>query len=247
MFWKAFIVALWAWALGSPFIQEFGFATVSRPLVNGFVVGLLLGDPVKGTVIGAMVNAVYIGAMSIGGATPADTQLAGTLAAALGILSNMEPEVALAFAVPVAVAGGSLNVIKMTVFSLFPAFADRFAEEGNMRGIAFMNIVPGALYSIIKPGLITFLAIYYGAGPIERLIAAMPSQLLTALGVAGKLLPAAGFAILLRYLADSVSALPTFFIGFVLATYLHLDIVGVVILAICAAFLVARRGKEAEA
>ncbi len=246
MFWKAFFVALWAWWLGSPLTLNTRFFAFSRPLVNGFVIGLILGDPVKGTIIGAMVNAVYIGVISVGGATPADTLIAGTLAAALGILANMEPEVALAFAVPVAVAGASLNVLKMSLFSLLPGVVDRFAEEGNMRGIAFMNIVPGTIYAAINPGLITFLAMYYGAGPIQGLISAMPGQLLHGLSVAGKLLPAVGYAMLLRYMAEDAALLPAFFIGFVLASYLHLDIMAVVILGVCIALLVNRRSKEVE-
>ncbi len=246
MFWKAFAVALWATWLGSPLTLNTSFLAFSRPLVNGFVIGLILGDPVKGTIIGAMVNAVYIGVMSIGGATPADTLTAGTLAAALGILADMDPEVALAFAVPVAVAGASLNVVKMSLFSLLPGIVDKMADEGNMRGIAFMNIVPGTLWAAISPGLITFLAIYYGAGPIQSLIGAMPAQLLHGLTVAGKLLPAAGYAMLLRYMAEDGKLLPAFFIGFVLASYLKLDIIAVVILGTCVALLTNRRAKGVE-
>ncbi|HAF66254.1 MAG: PTS sugar transporter subunit IIC [Bacillota bacterium] len=246
MLWKAIAVALWATWLGSPLTLNTRFYAFSRPLVNGFVIGLILGDPVKGTIIGAMVNAVYIGVLSVGGAMPADTLIAGTLATALGILTDMEPEVALAFAVPVAVAGASLNVLKMSLFSLLPGVVDKMAEEGNLRGIAFMNIVPGTLWAAINPGLITFLAMYYGAGPIESLIGAMPDQLLHGLTVAGKLLPAVGYAMLLRYMAEDTKLLPAFFIGFVLASYLNLDIMAVVILGTCVALLAHRGVKGVE-
>lgn len=237
MFLKVLLVSIWAFWVGSPLTMNTRFFAFSRPLVGGFVVGLILGDPVKGTIIGAMINAVYIGVISVGGSTPANYTLAGILGPALGILADMEPEVALAFAIPVAVSSTSINVLKMSLFSFFSHWADRYAEEGNMRGIVLLNIVPGTLFSILDPGLITFLALYYGAGPIESLIAAMPANIITGLTVAGKVLPAVGYALLLRYMAQERALLPAFFIGFVLATYLKLDIMAIVILGACTVLL----------
>jgi mannose/fructose/N-acetylgalactosamine-specific phosphotransferase system component IIC len=247
LFLKALLVSIWAFWIGSSLTLNTRFFAFSRPLVNGFVIGLILGDPVKGTIIGAMINAVYIGVISVGGSTPANTMLAGTLGTALGILADMEPEVALAFAIPVAVSSTSLNVLKMSLFSFFTHWADRYAEEGNMGGIVRLSIIPGTIFAMLDPGLITFLAIYYGAGPIESLIAALPQSIISALTVAGKVMPAVGYALLLRYMAQDLSILPAFFIGFVLATYLHLDIMAVVILGACVVLLMhwKREGRAA--
>lgn len=34
------------------------WATINRPLVGGLVVGLILGNPVQGTIIGATINVI---------------------------------------------------------------------------------------------------------------------------------------------------------------------------------------------
>ena len=36
------------------------WATLSRPLVCGLVVGIILGDPVQGTIIGATINILFL-------------------------------------------------------------------------------------------------------------------------------------------------------------------------------------------
>ena len=41
-----------------PFGSMGQWATINRPLVGGLVVGLILGNPVQGTIIGATINAV---------------------------------------------------------------------------------------------------------------------------------------------------------------------------------------------
>lgn len=245
---KAVLVALWAFWIGSSLTLNTRFFAFMRPLVSGFVVGLILGDPVKGTIIGATINAVYIGYMSVGGSAPADILIAGVLGPAMGILADMTPEMALAFAVPVAMIGNSINVLKMSLFSFFAHWADRYAEEGDMRGIVWLNIVPGTLFALVYPGLVTFLAVQYGAGPIQSLLSLLPAPVISGITVAGKLLPAVGYALLLRYMTTDLGVLPAFFVGFVLAAYLKLDIMAVVILGVCFILLTQRRvaGKEAS-
>ena len=55
-----------------PFGSMGQWATINRPLVGGLVVGLILGNPVQGTIIGATINVIYLGLVSAGGSLPAD-------------------------------------------------------------------------------------------------------------------------------------------------------------------------------
>jgi mannose/fructose/N-acetylgalactosamine-specific phosphotransferase system component IIC len=238
LFIKALLVALWAFWIGSSLTMNTRFFAFMRPLVSGFVVGLILGDPVKGTIIGATINAVYIGIISAGGSTPADILIAGVLGPALGILADMSPEVALTVAVPIALVGVSINTLKMSLFSLFAHWADRYAEEGNMAGIVWLNILPGTIFALIYPGLATFLGVYYGPDAVRAALGFLPAGLITGLGVAGKLLPAVGYAMLLRYMTSNLGMLPMFFIGFLVAAYLKLDIMAVVGIGICLVFFI---------
>lgn len=47
-----------------PFGSMGQWATINRPLVGGLVVGLILGNPVQGTIIGATINVIYLGLVS---------------------------------------------------------------------------------------------------------------------------------------------------------------------------------------
>ena len=45
---------------------------IGRPLVAGLIVGIILGDVTNGVIAGAMVQALFIGQITPGGAMPAD-------------------------------------------------------------------------------------------------------------------------------------------------------------------------------
>ena len=65
-----------------------GYLTVCKPLVAGTLVGCILGAPAEGAIMGATIQLIYLGWMSVGGSQPSDPALAGTLATALAIASN---------------------------------------------------------------------------------------------------------------------------------------------------------------
>ena len=57
-------VLYWIGEANLPFV---GLWTVQRPLVCGWIAGLILGDPLKGAMVGASINLVYLGFISAGG------------------------------------------------------------------------------------------------------------------------------------------------------------------------------------
>ena len=56
--WQAFLIGVvyYLGQMGTPWVSLAGTHTIMRPLVNGFLVGLILGDPVKGTIYGAAIQ-----------------------------------------------------------------------------------------------------------------------------------------------------------------------------------------------
>lgn len=245
---QALLIGLFTWWVASPFSINLSFMVFMRPLVSGAVVGLILGDVAKGIQIGAAINAVYIGYMNVGGATTGDMTSAGIVGTAMGILANMSVETALAFAIPIGILGNAMNPLMMAVKSLFVHRADAYAEEGNLNGIARLNLIPGTIAALVYPAIPIFLIVAYGAEPVQALIAAMPAKLMTGLSVTGKLLPAVGYAMLFRYMARDTMDLAIYLMGFVLAAYLRLDIIGIVTLGTCVAALLyfRRNGKGAS-
>jgi len=93
-------------ALSSPWLLGLtgGWYLISRPLISGMLVGLILGDIKTGIMIGVAVQAVYIAMVTPGGSMPADLNFVAYPAIALGILSGKGPEVAVALAATIGVA-----------------------------------------------------------------------------------------------------------------------------------------------
>ena len=193
-------------------------------------------DVSYGVQVGAAIQMAYIGYIAAGGAMPSDLALAGYLAVALTMLSNATPEVGVTIAVTLGFLGLLVRNGKMTLNSIWVHKADKYAEEGNIKGIKLMNIGASQIVPFIGYFIPTFLAVYFGGEYLEGLLNAIPEFLLKGLQVVGSLLPALGLAMLLKVIGKR-SFMPFFFIGFVFTAYLGLDLIALVILGTCFALL----------
>lgn len=203
-----------------------GFYTVYRPLVGGFLVGLILGDPVQGTIIGATINLMYLGFISAGASLPGDPCLAGTLGTAIALASGIEAEAALALAIPVGMLGTLIWFGKMTINALFVHKSDKYAEEGNTEGVTFMDIVPPQLFLFIISFFPVFFAVLYGPTAIKSLLDFLGQNVLNSLIVIGGMMPALGIAMNLKSIFKGDNK-PYYFLGFLLSVYLKLDIIAI--------------------
>ncbi|WP_313467539.1 PTS sugar transporter subunit IIC [Carnobacterium sp.] len=214
----------------------FGQLMFERPLVTGLLVGLVLGDLPKGIIIGAQLELIWMGIAGIGAATPPDVVTGGVLGTAFAIISGQGVEVALALAVPIAVLAQSLGVLVRIANTYFSHKADKYAREVNYKGLAVCMWMPVLLF-FLSTFLPTFLAILLGADKVSGLINAIPNVVLEGLQIAGNILPAIGFALLIDMLYSRKMA-PFFFIGFLAAAYGGLDITAIALFAACIALII---------
>ncbi|MFT8343877.1 PTS mannose/fructose/sorbose/N-acetylgalactosamine transporter subunit IIC [Clostridium beijerinckii] len=213
----------------------FGQIMLERPIITGALVGLILGDLKTGIIIGAQLELIWMGIAGIGAATPPDVVTGGVLGTAFAILSGNGVEVALALAVPIAVLAQSLGVLVRIMNSYFAQKANIYAKKADFRGIAIMMWIPVLLF-FLSTFIPTFLAIMLGANAVTALINSIPKIILEGLGIAGSLLPAVGFALLMDMLLSKKMAV-FFFIGFLLASYAKLDITAIALFGACVAFI----------
>lgn len=213
----------------------FGQMMFDRPLVTGVFVGLILGDVTQGIIIGAQLELIWMGIAGIGAATPPDVVTGGILGTAFAIISGSGVEVALALAVPIALLAQTLGVVVRIVNTYFAHKADYYAKEANFKGLAISMWIPVCLF-FLSTFLPTFLAILLGANQVTNLINSIPKVILDGMSVAGSLLPAIGFALLMDMLFSKKMA-PFFFIGFLAAAYGGLNITAIALFAVCLAFI----------
>jgi fructoselysine and glucoselysine-specific PTS system IID component len=202
-----------------------GTTLLSRPLVLGPLVGLVLGDVTQGVIIGATLELIFMGNIKVGAAIPPDVITGGVLGTAFAIISGKGPAIALAIAVPVSI----LAEMVISGLFVFRAVLNKrfvhYAEDGNYQGIQRLHILSGLLKPLLM-GAIILLTLSLGAGTIKSVLDGIPGWVQTGLQVAGNMLPALGFALLLNLMFNKKMA-PYFFLGFMLAAYLKLPVIAI--------------------
>ncbi|MCW8779199.1 MULTISPECIES: PTS mannose/fructose/sorbose/N-acetylgalactosamine transporter subunit IIC [Latilactobacillus] len=214
----------------------FGVTLFGRPIVLSVFVGLALGDIKQGIIIGAQLELVWMGIAGIGASTPPDYVTGGVIGTALAIISQKGLGVALAIAVPVAVLASFLGVLVRIVNLYFAHKAEYYAEHANFKGLNITMWVPVGLF-FLSTFFPAFLAILLGASKINLLLDMVPKTILDGLTIAGNLLPAIGFALLLDMLF-SKKMFVFFFLGFLLASYLKIDVTAVALIGTCLAIII---------
>lgn len=87
-------------------IDQFSFLeSLYQPIVTGMVVGLILGDVTTGLIVGGTYQLMTIGNMPIGGAQPPNAVVGGIMAAVLAISLDLDPNAAVAMAIPFSLLG----------------------------------------------------------------------------------------------------------------------------------------------
>ncbi len=222
-----------------------GTTLLSRPLVLGPLVGLVLGDVTQGVIIGATLELIFMGNIKVGAAIPPDVVTGGVLGTAFAILSGKGPAIALAIAVPVSI------LAEMVISGLFVFRAvlnkkfNQYAEDGDYRKIQRLHIVSGLLRPLLM-GIIVLLALQLGAGAMKSFLDMIPAWVQSGLQVAGNMLPALGFALLMNLMFNKKVA-PYFFLGFMLAAYLKLPMIAIGGLGVIIALIVTQvTSKETE-
>lgn len=231
MFGEALLIALWAFIAGIDLFD--GLTHIHRPLVTGLVVGLILGDLQTGLITGATLELVWMGMVPLAGAQPPNVVIGGIIGCAFAILAQQDPKVAVGIAVPFAVAVQGAITLMFTIFSPIMHKADAYAEDANTTAIARINYL-GMLFLGLFYAVIAFLPIYFGADLAKEVVAALPQWFIGGLAVAGGMMPAIGFAMLLKIMYKKEYAMFVV-IGFILATYLKLPLLAVAIIAVCVA------------
>ena len=233
-FIQSFLVALVYYLANSPW--PFGgmgnYAILYRPLVNGFVIGLILGDPVKGTIIGATINLMYIGFISAGGSMPSDMSLAGILGTALAITGGMDVNAAVAIAVPLGLLGSIVWVGRMTISTAFVPLAEKLADEGKPEKVWIVNVLLPQALLFVMTFIPCFLAVYFGGAYIQDAINALGGETLRILSIIGGMLPAVGIGMILLAIFKG-EAKVFFFLGFLLAAYFKVAILPLCLISLC--------------
>ena len=215
--WQAVLIALGYYLANSPWLFGLAFFTLYRPLVAGFFVGLILGDPAQGTLIGAAINIPYLGFISAGGTLPADAGFAGWVGTTVAMASGIDATKAIPIAFGLGLIGTIIFYGRMAADSVFAHWADARAEKADIAGVALMNWLPGQALLFVISFVPVFLFALNGPTYVQDALNRLPLWTVNGLVIAGGILPAIGIALNMRFIFRG-AVIPYFFIGFILMT-----------------------------
>lgn len=230
LFMQAFLVALF---VTIAFIDSHTTQIhIFRPVVVGPVVGLIMGDVQTGFAVGITVELMFLAVIFVGTAVPPNPTISTAIATGIAILAGGGTDIAVATALPVSFIGQVAETVQNSVINVFFMHrVERAAEKLDTKGIVANNLIFPMAVNALLYGLPTFLAIYFGAAYVQGIIDAIPDKIITGLSVGGNMIGAVGFALLLNSI-KAKKFWPFCMLGFFMASYLGINMVGIALLAV---------------
>ena len=215
------------------FIDSHTFQThIFRPIVVGPIVGLIMGDTATGFAVGVSIELMFLAVIFVGTATPPDPTISTAIATAIAILGGGGTELAVATALPVSFIGQIATTFQNSLINVyFMHRVDNAVSKMNRGAIIRNNTIYPMIMNILLYGVPTFLAVYFGADFVANIIESIPEKIISGLAVGGGMIGAVGFALLLSTI-KSKKMWPFFIIGFFFASYLHVNMIGIALLAV---------------
>lgn len=231
----AIICGLFYWFGMSRIGYHFTYSLAS-PIMLGFLLGLVYGDIPTGLMIGANIQLVYLGVVIAGGNVPSDQVLAAAIAIPIAMETGIDGQAAVAIAIPFGVLGVLLDQVKRTTNIFWLHKADKYAIDGNERGIFNCAFTFPVLAAFIYRFVPVFAINMVGPTAATYVLDMLPEWVMTGFSVAGGILPAMGFAMIIMVIGKK-QFLPYFFIGFFISAYLGLGMIACAVFGTLVAFI----------
>ena len=222
-----------------------GFQTVTRPIILGPVTGLVCGDIKTGIIMGAELEAIYMGISGIGGVVAADYRTSTAVGVGLTILSGITIEQGLSIAVPIGALMNSVTPITQAIGNAIQPISTRLAEAGEYKKYRLVMWLEVIFTRYTINTVILFLSCYYGAEAVQVMFEAIPAWLLRGLSAAGGMLVVVGLGLTTQAIYSGSTPFYVL-LGFILAKYLGLGTLPIAVLTIILAYVGFNNGLKRQ-
>lgn len=213
---QGILISLAAFIVGMDFYLEVLFWF--RPIIIGTITGCILGDIQIGIIGGGITELAFAGLTPAGGTQPPNPILAGIMTPVLAHTTGVGAEQALALALPFSFLMQYIILMFWSGYSILMPTYDKYAKEGSTRKfetLAFGSLlVVGVVYAIV-----VFLCTYSAQDFMRTAVEMMPGWLTHGFEIIGGVLPAVGFAMLLKIMLKKW-LIPYLIFGFVFASFI---------------------------
>lgn len=220
-----------------------GAIYIARPVFAGPLIGLIMGDLKTGLLVGGSVEMMFLGGLAMGAYSPPNAYIGGMVGTAMAILSGGNMEVGIALAYPIGVLVQMLNYLVTQINIIWVTKAEKAIEQDKRKEFEFYHYMSIITRMLIQFFLPTFIALLIGSTSLESFYNNIPLWVNGGLKVAAGILPAIGMASIISTLGIR-KGWPYFLVGFVLATYLGMDIMSIALLSLGLAVIIIMQNKE---
>lgn len=212
-------------------------AYVAEPIVYAFFVGLVMGDIRTGLLMGAALEAIFLGVVVVGGVRPTDAPVGTVVATYFAIKTGCDLDTALALAYPIGVLGISFyNLFYGVKYLAIPWMENIVLKEKNMKKYSAVMHIWASFLHFGPKYLIVFLALWLGTDAVQAALDIVPGWVLTGFSASGRMLTAVGMGITLSLLWNKELG-GFFFIGFLLFKVVGMSLIQVTVIALSMAVI----------
>lgn len=220
-----------------------GWQTLTRPIVLAPIIGLFLGDFTTGIILGASLEAIFMGISAIGGVMPANPASAATIVTTFVITTGADIETGMALAMPIGMLMMLPMAYLMPMSSALAPLYEKLARNNQRKLYGILHILNMPVMMMIPGAIIMFIAIAFGLGFADNMMVLAPDWLMAGLGASGGMMMAVGFGMITNMIWSRETGV-FFFFGFVFVMFLGLDTIPLAIIGVCTAILMFFRDKH---
>ncbi len=212
---------------------------LTRPIVVSPIVGLLLGDFTTGVVMGASLEAIFMGISAVGGSVPSDALSGSIIAVAYTISTgggDTAMETGLSLAMAIGTVMSSFSSMLSTIWSSIEAYWEKLDYESNTKIYKSQSLTM-AFVATLPSAIIIFLGCRFGIESLQAVLDAAPAWVMTGLSAAGSMMTAVGFGILLSMIWPA-NICVWYFVGYILSASLGLSSLGIAVIGAAIALTV---------
>ncbi len=192
---------------------------IFRPIIVCTLTGIILGDVTTGLIAGGLTELAFAGLTPVGGTQPPNPILAGIMTTVIAYTTGADVKATIGLALPFSFLMQYVILFYYSAFSVFMNKADKYAEEGDTKAFTKLNLMTTLIVGLTY-GVIVFLCTYVAQEPMRVLVDNMPAWLKHGFEIAGGILPAVGFGLLLRVMLK-IEYVPFLIIGFLVASFVQ--------------------------
>lgn len=238
---QGLIISLFAIIAGADFWLE-GFY-IFRPMIVCTITGLLLGDLKLGIIAGGLTELAFAGLTPVVGTQPPNPIMAGIMTVVLAYTTGHNPATAIGLSLPFSILMQYIVLFYYSAFSLLTRKTIEYAGKAETKKFTWIVLAPTFIVALTY-GIFTFLCVYAAQAPMSNLVNAMPGWLSHGFEIAGGILPAVGFAMLLKNMLKN-KYVPYLLLGFTAACFIKFgNLMPVAVIGVALAMIEFARAKK---